>query len=85
MNTRVTSNTVTFANAFQLDEIEGVLPAGAYRIETEEELLANVSFVAYRRVATHIFVPPRAGEGGGVQMWAIHPNGLSAALLRDRA
>lgn len=85
MTTRVTTRIVTFEKAFMLDEIEGLLPAGSYRVETEDETLDNVSFVAHRRIATHIFVPSRAGAAGGTQMWKIHPNGLSEALSRDRA
>lgn len=67
-----------------LDEIEGTLPAGSYRVDTEEETLGNVSFIAYRRVATHIFLPSRIDSSGDVQMWEIHPNSLSEALVRDR-
>lgn len=84
MSTRVTTRVVTFEKSFMLDEIEGILPAGSYRVETEEETLGNVSFVAYRRIATHIFVPSRKHGSGGVQMWNIHPNGLTEALARDR-
>jgi hypothetical protein len=84
LSTRVTTRVVTFEKAFMLDEIEGILPAGSYRVETEEETLDNVSFVAYRRIATHIFVPSRNGPSGGAQMWEIHPNGLTEALARDR-
>jgi hypothetical protein len=85
MTTRITSRTVTFAHDFTLDEIETALPPGVYRVETEEETLDGASFIAYRRVATHIFVPGRPGISSGVQMLAIHPNGLSAALARDKA
>lgn len=85
MTTRVTTKTVTFRHAFSLDEIEGPLAAGTYRVETEDETLDSVSFVAYRRIATHIFVPAQKGASSGVQMWAIHPNGLAAALSRDKA
>ncbi len=85
MTTRVTRRTVTFRQPFELDEIEGTLPAGAYQVETEEETLDSISFVAHRRIATHIFVPIRAGVAGAMQMMAIHPNGLAAALSRDKA
>jgi hypothetical protein len=85
LTSRVTTRTVTFQHTFVLDEIEGVLQPGSYRVETEEETLDSVSFVAYRRIATHIFVPPQQGVSGGAQMWAIHPNGLAAAMARDKA
>ena len=82
---RVTARIVTFERSFRLDEIEGELPAGSYRVETEDETLDSVSFVAYRRIATHIFAPSRNDPSGAVQMWEIHPNGLAEALARDRA
>jgi len=85
MTTRMTTSTVTFAHPFTLDEIETELPAGSYRVETEEETLDNVSFVAYRRVATHFFVPSRPGVSSTAQMWQIQPKGLERALSRDKA
>jgi hypothetical protein len=50
----------------------------------EEETLDNVSFVAYRRVSTHIFLSAADGLGG-MQMCPIHPEGLTRALTRDKA
>ncbi len=67
-----------------LDEIEHRLPPGDYRVEVEEETLDNVSFVAYRRISTHIFLQAEDGRGG-MQMCAIHPEGLTRALTLDRA
>ena len=36
-------------------------PAGTYTVETNEELLPGLSFPAYRRIATLIFLPSRRG------------------------
>jgi hypothetical protein len=82
---RVTTATVTFSRAFALDEIDHEIPAGSYTVETEEETLDNVSFIAYRRVATRIYVPSGRDVSNAVQMWEIHPNGLAFALSQDRA
>lgn len=79
------TSTVTFARPFVLDEIDSELPAGTYRVETEEESLDNVSFIAYRRLATHFFVPSQPGVSSTAQMWMIHPKGLERALSRDKA
>ncbi len=76
---------VTFNRPFVLDEIDSELPAGTYRVETEEETLDNISFIAYRRVATHFFAPSRPGVSSTAQMWMIHPKGLERALSRDKA
>lgn len=85
MTLRTTSRTVTFARAFWLDEIEYELPPGSYRVETEEETLDNVSFVAYRRVSTHIILPSAGSSSSSAQMLLIHPEGLTRALTLDRA
>jgi hypothetical protein len=84
LTSRVTSRTVTFVRPFRLDELEHELPAGRYRVETEEETLDNVSFIAYRHVSTHIFVPPLFAISDGTQMCLIHPEGLTRALSLDR-
>lgn len=85
MTTRMVTSMVTFNRPFVLDEIDSELPAGTYRVETEEETLDNISFIAYRRVATHFFAPSRPGVSSTAQMWMIHPRGLERALSRDKA
>ena len=84
LTSRVTTKTFIFTRPFRLDEIDDEIPAGAYRVETEEETLDNVSFVAYRRVATHFFLPLSGGLGGS-EMFVIHPEGLTRAMMLDRA
>ena len=50
---------------------------------TEEELLQGLSFTAYHRVSTVIFVP--AASGSAVEMVTIDPLELQAALDQDAA
>jgi hypothetical protein len=57
------------------------LPPGEYRIVTDEELIEELSFPVYRRVATMIFVP--AHQASSVEMVAIDPQELQAAQERD--
>jgi hypothetical protein len=38
------------------------LPAGDYRVVTDEELIEGVSFPVYRRVSTMIFIPEGTGR-----------------------
>jgi len=61
-----------------------VQPAGIYDVETVEEQLEGLSFVAYRRVATtitlHGFHPLRPSRGNFV---TIDPDDLASALVRD--
>lgn len=57
-------------------------PAGAYRVETEEERLEGVSFPAYRRVGTVIRLPLWPGAPASVQSVRIDP--LELTTLRER-
>ena len=50
MTTRTSSKTVTFAHPFLLKGVDRILGAGDYRVVTDEELIEELSFSAYRRV-----------------------------------
>ena len=80
---RTTDKTVTFNKPFTLAGIGKVLPAGAYRIEMDEELLQGISFHAYRRVQTLIHLPSKSGNRGLARTLTIDPKELDAALIRD--
>jgi hypothetical protein len=82
MTTRTTSKTVTFA-PFLLKGIDRILPAGYYRVVTDEELIEGVSFPVYRRVSTMIFVP--AQNASSVEMVAIDPQEFQASQERDQS
>lgn len=83
MSDRITHETITFLHPFELGDVEGMLPAGTYTIETIEEPIESVSMVAYRRVSTTIVVPsPRQGTASR-QMVTIDPSNLEAARKRD--
>jgi hypothetical protein len=60
-----------------------VQPPGTYTIETDEELLDQLSFTAYHRVSTSIVLPLRRSGSGSYQMIKIDPAELEAALRRD--
>jgi hypothetical protein len=77
--TRTARKTVTFAHPFALAGIDGVLPAGTYDVDTDEELIDGVSFLAWRRVATMIHV----SRDGATQVHPIDPADLTASLLND--
>jgi hypothetical protein len=83
MIARSLSKTVVFNRAFLLKGIDRMLPAGAYRVVTDEELIEGISFPVYRRVATMMFVP--APLGSSIEMVTIDPMDLQAALERDPA
>lgn len=85
MSIRTTERSVIFERPFRLGGIDGILPAGTYKIETEEALLEGVSFDAYRRLSTRIYLRNLAGHPGLTQIVTIKLGDLDAALERDRA
>ena len=83
MATRTTSETVTFAHPFLLKGVDRLLPAGEYRVATDEERIDELSFPAYRRVGTVIFVPAAFHPASCIEMVAIDPHDLQEAQDRD--
>jgi hypothetical protein len=55
-------------------------PPGDYGVVTEEEFIEGLSFSAYHRISTVMFVP--AQSGSAVEMVTIEPLDLKAALER---
>jgi hypothetical protein len=84
MLTRSNSKTVVFSHPFELKGVDRVLPPGSYRVVTDEELIQELSFPVYRRVATMIFVPVGT-HNTSIEMATIDPRHLQEALDRDRA
>jgi hypothetical protein len=80
MTARTSRSTIAFAHPFTISAVVGELPAGRYDIEVDEEPIGPASdHVAYRRVATYLFVP----TGSGVRMMVIEPKALDEAVARD--
>jgi hypothetical protein len=73
---------VNFARPFLLKGFDRALPAGEYRVVTDEELIEQLSFPVYRRVATMIFVPAEAPYSSSVEMVTIDPRDLREAPAR---
>ena len=82
MTIRTSKKTVIFRKPFILVGLDGEQPAGAYCVETDEELLEGMSRTAYRRVLTLIHLHARPGRR---QMLPIDPTELDLALKRDQA
>jgi hypothetical protein len=85
MTIRTITNTVTFRTPFVLGELDEMLPAGAYDVETDEEPLEGLSFPAYQRVSAFIHLHPKPEQPGITRTWIIDPKELDAALERDQA
>jgi len=83
MATRSLSELVTFSHPFELKGVDRLLPPGDYRVLTDQELIEELSFPVYRRVATMIFVPGPTRHASSVEMVTIDPRELQAAKERD--
>ena len=83
MTVRTSSKTLTFAHPFLLKGVDRILAAGDYQVVTDEELIEELSFPVYRRVATMIFVPAKSGSASTVEMVTIDPQDLQAAQELD--
>jgi hypothetical protein len=83
MPLRTSRHSVTFRFPFSVRGLDGLQPAGTYTIETDEELLEQLSFTAYRRVSTSIVLPLPGSGSGSYQMMKIDPADLEVAQRRD--
>jgi hypothetical protein len=83
MTIRTSRKSVTFTRPFSLSEIDEVQPAGTYTVETDKELLPGLSFPAYRRIATLVFLRSRGGGPVAEEVVNIDPLELQAAQERD--
>ena len=83
MNERTTRKSVTFLHPFSLAGIDEILEAGTYIVETLEEAIEGLSFVAYRRVSTTIVTAAKGYGQGTRQVITIDPRDLEAAQEED--
>jgi hypothetical protein len=83
MTTRSRRETVTFQHPFRIKGVDRSLPAGAYEVITDEEMIEGLSFAAYRRVATMIVVPAAPPRSSTMEMISIGSVDLSDAQRID--
>ena len=83
MTQRTVRSTITFSRPFQLTGFDEPLRAGTYTVETHEELIEGLSFAAYRRVETLLFLLPPPGQASLVQVAVIDPIELEEAHRRS--
>ena len=74
---------VTFLHPFSLAGVEEQQEPGTYAVETIEETIDGLSFVAYRRVSTTIVLPSPQYGNASRQAVTIDPIDLEAARKRD--
>jgi hypothetical protein len=81
--TRSRRETVVFQHPFRIPSIARLLPAGAYEVVTDEEMIEGLSFPVYRRVATLMMVPAQAPNQSSVEMMSISSVELADAQRDD--
>jgi len=79
METRTTQSTVTFGRPFQLTGMDGIAPAGVYKLDVEEEKLDTLTFESWRRTAVTLQI----ARAGITEYVALAPEELRDALRRD--
>lgn len=83
MPTRSTERTFTFRRPFTLSAVDRPLPSGSYRVVTEEDALEGLSFDAWQRMRTLLFLPAHAPPGTAREVVPIDPDELAAAFAAD--
>jgi hypothetical protein len=83
MNTQMLTSKVVFRQPFVLSGLDGIQPAGTYKIETYSELLDIPTAVAYRRLSTSIEL--HSQPAGIIRQATIDPAELEEALRLDAA
>jgi hypothetical protein len=83
MTIRSRRETITFRHPFRIRGVERLLPAGAYEVITDEEMIEGLSFAAFRRVATMIMVPAAEPRSSAMEMISIGSVDLSDAQRID--
>jgi len=80
---RIDKKLVTFQFPFTIDDIGKQLPAGRYTIETEEESIVGLSFLAYRHIDTILVERPPKGKSGATHYWSVGHEALTQAIEAD--
>lgn len=83
MQQRVTIKSITFLHPFSLAGIDESMEAGTYEVETCEEMIEGLSFVAYRRVSTTLVAAAKGYGHAARQVIEIDPLELEAAQQSD--
>ena len=85
MASRTTQTVVCFSSTFGLPDVDAPQPGGSYRVDHDKESIESVSQLAWRRVASFIYLPGIGQRGMTHQMAPINPADLDAALEKDKS
>ena len=83
MPTRSIESTIHFSRPFRLSQFDRPQPAGSYQLIREEEQIEGLSFAAFQRVRTLLFLPANARPGRAHEVVNVDPVELAAAVVVD--
>lgn len=83
MTTRTRESLVSFRRPFTLAGWDGTLPAGTYRVSIDEAEIADITFLAYHRLATMLHVPAVDTISATHSVVPVDPDELDRALAAD--
>lgn len=81
MTSRTTTTFVAFAHPFELAGCPAIMPVGQYTVIAEDELIANLTFEAFRRTSTLLMWE----DHELTQLFPINQEDLDLAYARDCA
>ena len=79
MTTRSRRETIHFKHSFRIKGVDRLLPAGAYEVITDDEVIEGLSFPCFRRVATLMVIPGAAPRSSTMEMISISSVDLADA------
>lgn len=80
---RSTRDMITFEHPFTLAGFDAPQPPGTYMVITDEEEIPGLSFPAWRRVSTQIYLPAIGVQSATEQVVTIDPHEFARAQKRD--
>lgn len=80
MTTRTRRTILKFARPLYLRTLDCILPAGSYNIDTDEESIDGLSFLAFRRTATWIRLPAIGMKSSSEQIILVQPAELEDGI-----
>lgn len=84
MATPTTELTLTFCRPFVSSAVDRQSPARRYRIVVKEEDIPDLSFLAFNRAATMLYIPTLSAPGATDQIFIVNADELAAAFEADR-
>jgi hypothetical protein len=84
MGIRRTETTVTFRHPFKMPSVDGLQPAGTYKIVTDDDAVAITPFAITTRIATHLHTPALSLKPAARNVFTISTAELLVAIEQDR-